>query len=225
MVKRQAPLVEAVQGQHIALSVATHLARTKLAPGVSRRYDTEHFLEMLDVLARALAKTAPLYVREGADSDPRELRPDELEGLTVEKGGNLVLLQDGRKLSSVSIKRSDLRDAIAILISIGVPGISQPRIEKPATHEPPPLDPQVALEELERLLRPPFISPEIEEVNRILIGLARQSKIAGLASTAMSLMTALNECRGRNVLSENARALLGELRAALPKSERARANT
>ena len=224
MVKRQAPLVEAVQGQHIALSVAAHLARTKLAPGVSGRYDTEHFLEMLDVVARALAKTAPLYVREGADSDPRELRPDELEGLTVENGGNLVLLQDGRKLSSVSIKRSDLRDAIAILISIGVPGISQPRIEKPATHEPQ-LDPQVALDELERLLRPPFMSPAIEEVNRILIGLARQSKIAGLASTAMSLMTALNECRGRNVLSENAQVLLGELRAALPKSERARTDT
>jgi len=133
--KRRTLIVDSVLGQHIALSVAAHLARSQLVSKRDVRYDTEHFLEMLDVAARALLKSAAIYVRDGPGSDPRELRIDELEGATVIQCGQFVVLSDGRKLSA-SIKRSDLRDAIALLSCVGVPGLVQSRPHEAPTSEP-----------------------------------------------------------------------------------------
>ena len=217
--KRRTSLVDSVLGQHIALSVAAHLARSQLVDKQDVRYDTEHLFEMLDVLARALVRSAPVYVRDGSGSDPRELRIDELEGATVLQGGQFMLLSDGRKLSSVTIKRSDLRDAIALLSCVGVPGLVLGRPYK--TTNPAPTEPRltVLVEDLERFLKPPFVSAELEEACNILIRIARHAKVSGLSNVAMRLMTALNDCRGREALSETAMALLAELRAALPRAE------
>jgi len=219
MGKQRTPLVDSVLGQHVALSVAAHLARSQLVFNRDVHYDTEHLFEMLDVLARALVKSAPIYVRDGPGSDPRELRTDELEGATVLQGGQVVLLSDGRRLSTVTIKRSDLREAIALLGCVGVPGLVQGRPHITPTSEPAEPDLTVTVEELERLLKPPVISPELEKAYRILIRMARDGKVPGLGNIAMRLMTALNECRGREALSETARTLLAELRAAIPRPE------
>ena len=55
-------LTDGIAGQHLALSVAAHLARTQLIPDPARVYDSQHLGEMLSVVAAALARTAPLYV-------------------------------------------------------------------------------------------------------------------------------------------------------------------
>ena len=159
-----------------------------------------------------------MYVRDGPGSDPRELRIDELEGATVIQCGQFVVLSDGRKLSA-SIKRSDLRDAIALLSCVGVPGLAQGRPHEAPTSEPTEPDLIVSVEELERLLEPPFISAELEKAHRILIRIARHAKLPGLSNIAMRLMTALNECSGREALSKTAMTLLAQLRAALPRPE------
>lgn len=215
MGKRRTLVVDSVLGQHLALSVAAHLARSQLISNRDRPYDSEHLLEVVDVLARALVKTAPIYVRDRLGSEPRELGIDELEGAAVIQCGQFVVLSDGRKLSP-SIKRSDLRDAIALLSCVGVPGLKQA-----PPHEAPTSEPDLAatVEELERLLKPPFISAELEKAHRILIRLARDVRVPGLGNIAMRLMTALNECHGREALSETAMTLLAELRAPLPRPE------
>lgn len=215
MGKRRTLVVDSVLGQHLALSVAAHLARSQLISKTDRPYDSEHLLEVVDVLARALVKTAPIYVRDRLGSEPRELRIDELEGAAVIQCGQFLVLSDGRKLSP-SIKRSDLRDAIALLSCVGVPGLKQARPHEAPTSEP---DLAATVEELERLLKPPFISAELEKAHRILIRLARDVRVPGLGNIAMRLMTALNECHGREALSEAAMTLLAELRAALPRPE------
>jgi len=49
--------------------------------------------------------------------------------------------------------------------------------------------------------------------------MARHAKLPGLSNIAMRLMTAMNECSGREALSKTAMTLLAQLRAALPRPE------
>src|SRR5688500_8345984 len=116
-------LVESSLGQHLALSVAAHLARTQLVPDPLGAYDGQHITEMVDVVGNALARVAPLYVQDPKQGSARELTPLELDGAAVRRAATLLVLRDGRTLSSVSMKRADLRQAIAILKAVGIPGL------------------------------------------------------------------------------------------------------
>jgi hypothetical protein len=62
------------------LSVAAHLARMQLVPEPLAVYDSEHMNEMIDIVARALAKVTPLYVLDSSSGKPREVSAAELEG-------------------------------------------------------------------------------------------------------------------------------------------------
>ena len=99
-------------GQHIAFSVAAHLARSQLVPNPSANSDGR---ELLDIVGGALLNVAPLYIRGGNTLDSRELTPAEIEGAAVGEGATVIVLKDGRRLGSVTMKRGDLRQAIAIL--------------------------------------------------------------------------------------------------------------
>ena len=81
-------------------------------------------MDTLNRVGWALARVAPVYVCEAPDAEQRELMPAELEGAAVLQGAAIVLLKDGRKLSRVTIKRADLRQAIAFLKNIGVEQIA-----------------------------------------------------------------------------------------------------
>src|SRR5918993_783325 len=59
-------LTEGIAGQHLALSVAAHLARTQLIPDPLKVYDGQHLTDMLNVVGLALARTAPLHVVDPA---------------------------------------------------------------------------------------------------------------------------------------------------------------
>jgi hypothetical protein len=131
--KSKAPYLPAgMLGQHLALSVAAHLARTQLVAEPHDVYDAQHMSEVLNVVGNALTKVAPLYVQEAKDAAARELAPAELEGAAVRRGARVLVLRDGRTLAAVSIKRADLRQAIAILKAVGIPELGRPRPEAPA---------------------------------------------------------------------------------------------
>ncbi|HJV10920.1 MAG TPA: hypothetical protein VJ690_05405, partial [Burkholderiales bacterium] len=65
-------ITDSVQGQHLALSVAAHLARTQLVPDPLNVYDSQHMSETLDVVGNALARVAPLYAHDPSTSAPRQ---------------------------------------------------------------------------------------------------------------------------------------------------------
>lgn len=134
-------LVASSLGQHLALSVAAHLARTQLVPDPLNTYDGQHLAEMLDVVGNALARVAPLYVQDAKSGSARELTPAELEGASVQHSAIVLVLKDGRTLSSVSMKRADLRQAIAILKALSIPGLRGAPANEPAAPKavPPPL--------------------------------------------------------------------------------------
>jgi hypothetical protein len=211
-------LTDGILGQHLALSVAAHLARTQLVPEPLAVYDSQHMGEMIDIVARALAKVAPLYVRDAGSGEPRELSAAELEGAAISRAATTLSLRDGRSFSSVSIKRADLRQAIAILKAVGIEELAPRR--KP--EEPPRADARDRAAELrsrvaqiEALLRAPLIPDQVERANRLIVTTARQAPDGRVANLAMRLMSIVQESKGAEEPPAGLRAALLRLRSAV----------
>jgi hypothetical protein len=211
-----------ILGQHLALSVAAHLARSQLVPDPLKVYDGQHMTEILDVVANALARVAPLYVQDPLAGAPRQLMEAELDGAKAKRGASVLVLKEGRSLSGVSIKRADLRQAIAILKAVGVPELARAPREAPKA-TPAPGDRvaelRAALDEVERLVCLPLVGTQAERANAKLLSIARQAADGGISNLAMRLMSAVHEARdnprpdGRQIA-----LMLSRLRDALQES-------
>ena len=215
-------LTDSILGQHLALSVASHLARTQLVPEPLAVCDSQHLGDMVDIVARALAKVAPLYVRDAGSGQPRELAAGELEGAVISRAATLLALMDGRTFSSVSIKRADLRQAIAVLKAVGIEELAPRR--KP---ESPPrsearervAELRTRIAEIEALLRPPLLAEQVERANRLIVSTARQAPDGRVANLAMRLMTVVQEAKDSDEPSQSVQAALVRLRTALEERQ------
>jgi len=115
---------------HVALSVAALTAHRQLAAKPPAFYDVEHYNEVLNTVAHALMRAAPLYVADADGGERRTLSEADLDGASVRRGATLLVLADGRSFRYVSLLRDDLRSAIAILARTGVKGFSPQRTPK-----------------------------------------------------------------------------------------------
>jgi hypothetical protein len=118
---RTEALSEEIRGQHLALPVAAYFACTRLVADPLRVYDVQHLNDLLELAASALCKLAPVYVADPEGAPMRRLAQHELEGARLQRGATRLVLRDGRTLSSLSVRRSDLRQAIAVLQAVGIP--------------------------------------------------------------------------------------------------------
>jgi hypothetical protein len=207
-------LADPVSGQHLLLSIAAHLARTQLVPEPRKACDDQRLGEVLNVIALALARTAPLYVLNPLGGEPRQLGRAELEGVAVQRGATQLVLKDGRTLAGVSIRRTDLRDAIAILKTIGLQGITPPpAAARPAAQDGEDIMARVA--ELETLLAPPLLPRQVERAKSVAIWIARHAPHGRVANLAMQLMSALHESHGTDDVPGGYRMAFARLRAAI----------
>jgi hypothetical protein len=214
-------LIETQLGQHVALSVAAHLARTHLLPDPAPPRDAAQLLAILNRVGGALARVAPIYSWNAGDIAPRELTAAELEGARLERGATWLVLGDGQRLPRVTMKRADLRQAIAILKSVGVHSIAAPRPQAPAPRAPAAADRLGELADgvatLEALLRPPLVAAELAKANRLAVSIARSAPHGGIANCAMQLMSALHQARSGEPAC-NVELALARLRLALERS-------
>jgi hypothetical protein len=201
--------IEAGLGQHLALSVAAHLARSQLVPDPLKPCDAQHLGETLDLVARALAKVAPLYIQDPKTGSPLELSSSELEGAAVRRGATLLVLRDGRTISAVTVKRADLRQAIAILKATGIPELLPPRAPYAPEPQAGPPDLLALHAELEALVQ----IKEIEAANVVAVRIARNAPHGAIANLAMQLMTAVNEEREIEPALQRLRAALEQAAA------------
>lgn len=217
-------LTEGILGQHLALSVAAHLARTQLVPDPLNVYDAQHMADMLDAVGNALARVAPVYVRDADGKEPRQLMEAELEGARVKRAATVLALRDGRTLSAVSIKRADLRQAIAILKAVGVPELAAARREpQPPKAQPPDRLAQLRarMSEIDALLKPPFVASQLERASALMVSIARAAPQGRLSNMAMRLMSAVHDARSRGAGDDGEiQVLLARLRAAVEETER-----
>jgi hypothetical protein len=212
-----------ILGQQLALSVAAGLARTQLVPDPLKTYDAQHLSDMLNVIGRALAKVAPLYVKDEASLSARELTQDELEGAEIRRGATLLVLKDGRTLSSMSIRRGDLRQAIAILKAVGIQELvprSGPAAAPKEASAPERVDPFALFAEIEQLLSPPLVAGQVDRANSLAVSLARNAPQGRVANRAMQLISAAYQAREEPAPQfDRVKLALAELRVALEEQK------
>jgi hypothetical protein len=216
-------LTDGILGQHLALSVAAQLARTQLVRQPLAVYDSQHIDETIDIVARALTTVAPLYVRDSSSGQPRGLSAAELEGAVVARAATVLTLKDGRTFSSVSIKRADLRHAIAVLKATGIEEFA-PRHN---SDEPPRTEARGArtaelrerVAEIEQLLRPPLLPDQVERAIRLIVSTARQARNGRVANLAMQLISAVEHSKGRDSVPDGVQTALARLHTAVEKSQ------
>jgi hypothetical protein len=219
-IARKSKTAQVFLGQHLALSLAAHLARTQLVRDPLASYDAQHDRELLNVIGSALARTARIYLTEMNGAAPRELTQPELDGARAKNGATLLLLKDGRNLSGASIKRSDLQDAITILRALGIaelggPPVSQQNVNASTgaafgQHE----ELRGLLTQMEALLVFPLIPAQVERANILAVSLARSAPDGRISNLAMHLMSAVHEAR-RGDNHDNVRMMLARLRTAV----------
>jgi hypothetical protein len=211
-------ITASILGQQLALSVAAGLARTQLVPDPLKPYDAQHLSEMANLIGSALAKVAPLYVKDEASQTARELRQDEVQGAEIRRGATVVVLKDGRTLSSVSIRRGDLRQAIAILKAVGIQGLLPPAeaARAPKASAPERVDGLALFAEIELLLRPPLIEAQVDRANALAVAIARSAPHGRIANMAMQLISVAYDVRPQpNPALDRLNLALAKLRSAL----------
>ena len=211
-------LPERISGQHVSLAVAAHLARTQLVPDPLKVYDGQHLSETLNIVAQALARTAALHVTDQQTGETRQLSSFELEGAVAQRGAARLVLKDGRVLGGVSVRRADLRQAIAILKAVGVPEFAP--TPAAATAEKPALNAntealRARFAEVEEMLKPPLLPAQVERARAAAVWIARHAPQGRVANLAMQLMSALHETRGTDEIPGGFRMALARLRAAI----------
>lgn len=209
-------LAEGIRNQHVAMSVAAGIARAQLVPNPVDIYDARHLSEMLEVMAAAIARVAPIYAMNARTGEVRRLTEEELESASFARGATALALKDGTTIAGVSITRGDLRHAVAVLKTIGFQ--TQGDADKPEPARAGSFDARLA--EIEQVLRLPLAPEYIDKVNRLAMGIVRAARIGPIVNQAMQLISALHRARVKMEKHSNAvDAALAALHQAIEKAK------
>jgi hypothetical protein len=193
-------LAEGIRNQQVAMSVAAGIARAQLVPNPVDIYDARHLSEMLEVMAAAIARVAPIYAMNARTGEVRRLTEEELEGASFARGATALALKDGTTIAGVSITRGDLRHAVAVLKTIGFQ--TQGNADKPEPARAGSFDARLA--EIEQVLRLPLAPEYIDKVNRLAMDIVRAARIGPIVNHAMQLISALHHARVKMEKHSNA---------------------
>ena len=105
--------------RHIGLTAACAIAYHQIVARPGDFYDGQHPTDVLNVMAEVVSRTAPIHASD-MDGTKRRLTIVDLQGARFTQGARCVALADGRSFTRLSMVRSDLRAAIAILKKTGI---------------------------------------------------------------------------------------------------------
>lgn len=102
-------------GDHIALSTAAAVVYHQVMGTTAEIAYADDIVEILDRVAGAIANVAPIYTADRPSGSPRQLAPIELIHCRFANGATLLRTSFGIEYRDLSIRRDDMRAAIAIL--------------------------------------------------------------------------------------------------------------
>jgi hypothetical protein len=97
----------------LALSTAAAVVYHQIAGATSESAD--EIIDVLNAVASAIANVAPIYTADRPSGTPRQLAPIELIHCRFERGATVLKTSFGLEYRHLSIRRDDMRTAIAIL--------------------------------------------------------------------------------------------------------------
>lgn len=106
--------------QHLALSTAAAVIYRQITGTTAQIASAEDFDEALNVVARAIANVAPIWTADRPSGVPRQLAPIELIHCNFARGATLLVTGFGVEYRHLTIRRADMRAALAILKGAGV---------------------------------------------------------------------------------------------------------
>ena len=193
MKEKTTRLAEGIRNQHVAMSVAAGIARAQLVPNPVGVYDARHLSEMLEVMAAAIARVAPIHAMNARTGEVRRLTEEDLEGASFARGATALVMKDGTTIAGVSITRGDLRHAVVVLKTIGFQAEADADKPDPEPARAENVDALVA--EIEQLLLLPFTPEYIDKVNRLTMKIVRAARTGPIVHHAMQLISALHHAR------------------------------
>ena len=193
MKEKTTRLAEGIRNQHVAMSVAAGIARAQLVPNPVGVYDARHLSEMLEVMAAAIARVAPIYAMNARTGEVRRLTEEDLEGASFARGATALVMKDGTTIAGISITRGDLRHAVVVLKTIGFQAEADADKPDPEPARAENVDALVA--EIEQLLLLPFAPEYIDKVNRLTMKIVRAARTGPIVNHAMQLISALHHAR------------------------------
>ena len=204
---------------HLAFPVAVQLASSELIEEQRSDSGAQHIGGMLNVIGNALVRVVPVYFQDAGVAKPRPLSQGELEGSEVMHSATALVLKDGRTLTTVSVKRRDLRRGIAVLRTTGIPQLASTRARKPASQHEELL---AKVAEIERLVRPPLLPSQVDRVSTLAISIARSAPQGGIATHAVRLLGALYDARaaGENADTRGIAMIVARMRDAIGEQDK-----
>ena len=188
-------LAEGIRNQHVAMSVAAGIARAQLVPNPVGVYDARHLSEMLEVMAAAIARVAPIYAMNARTGEVRRLTEEDLEGASFARGATALVMKDGTTIAGISITRGDLRHAVVVLKTIGFQAEAEADADKPDPEPARAENVDALVAEIEQLLLLPFAPEYIDKVNRLTMKIVRAARTGPIVNHAMQLISALHHAR------------------------------
>jgi hypothetical protein len=101
--------------QHLALSTAAAVVYHQVMGAAAAAGSADDVLDVLDRVAGAIANVATIYTSDRPSGTPRQLAPIELIHCRFERGATALKTSFGLEYHNLSIRRDDMRTAIAIL--------------------------------------------------------------------------------------------------------------
>ncbi len=102
--------------EHLPLAVAAAQTYYQVMGAVPEQKAAAHLDEILNRVAHAIAKVAPLHAPD--DSGQREIPTTELLQSRFRRGATVLMLKDGTELRGLTVRRVDVRAAVAVLKGI-----------------------------------------------------------------------------------------------------------
>lgn len=106
--------------QHLALSTAAAVVYHQIAGTTVDSDSAQDVDHVLNQVAHAIANVAPIYTADRPSGTPRQLAPIELIHCRFEGGATVLTTGFGVEYKHLSIRRDDMRTAIAILKGAGI---------------------------------------------------------------------------------------------------------
>ncbi len=106
--------------EHVALPTAAIVVYHRITGALVEFSDAAEMNEVLQRVSHVLSNVVPIYSLDEDSATPRQLSPGDLLNRAFQRGATMLRKSDGTECHGLTVRRDDMRSAIAILSRAGI---------------------------------------------------------------------------------------------------------